>query len=311
MRARFVFEKFTDTDSDPIRDMGIGMFKQIEAWIKTLGLWYPPNINNTSEVLKLCIQRGKKDFIKFLIDVRDDYDKNGALNTCLYYDQYEFIDVLLDKGAKFESLEDKARYIIKLKGKRVSFTPEEALLVSCKIGDFSKFVDLVESGVKLKIGMINALFMGNIYPYANLGKVNEKDDILQYLRDNIDDLEKIVHPGNYKKLERIKTLLGVEKSKGYREYPRGYKIYRILKFIDEVKPLTRREITKFIFELTYGKGTFNPLLNDSYWSTNFPTTIFPNTAIGSQKRFILNIAGKNKLKMLDEKFKKMNVTSYI
>jgi hypothetical protein len=29
MRAKFIFEKFTDDDSDPIRDMGIGFTKKL------------------------------------------------------------------------------------------------------------------------------------------------------------------------------------------------------------------------------------------------------------------------------------------
>jgi len=34
MRARFVFEKFTEDDSDPIRDMGIGLVAKLQEAIK-------------------------------------------------------------------------------------------------------------------------------------------------------------------------------------------------------------------------------------------------------------------------------------
>ena len=37
MRARLIYEKFTE-DSDPIRDMGIGMISKIEKWLKEMNI---------------------------------------------------------------------------------------------------------------------------------------------------------------------------------------------------------------------------------------------------------------------------------
>jgi len=88
MRAKFIYEKFTD-ESDPIKDMGIGMLHRIEEWIKTLKMWYPPAITNIDAVLELCIQNGSgnkaltNEFINFLINAYDNYDKDEALKSCI------------------------------------------------------------------------------------------------------------------------------------------------------------------------------------------------------------------------------------
>ena len=311
MRAKFINEKFTDDDSDPIHDMGIGMEQLLKKWIDSLinskELWFVPK--STDSILDVCITRGKNEFIDYLLDTRDDYNKNQILSKCITYKRNKFIDKLLKKGAKFIHLSEKAYYIIESNGKLVSFTPEEELLVSCKIGDYERFLKCISQGTKIKIGMINSLFQDD-YNYHNFNISSEKSKILQYLRDNIGNLKELIHPRDHKKLDKIKMFLGIETNINPIAYPRGYKIYRILKFIDENYVTSRKEVTIFAYELTYGKGTFNPLTNSSYWTDGFPALVSPRIRVVNNQ-FILNLKGQTDLKKMKAKFGSMKIKSNI
>ena len=166
MRAKFIFEKFTD-ESDPIADMGIGMLHKIEEWIKSLHLMYSPPISDIDEVLRYCISDNKPitdTFIDYLINHYNNYDKNEALRYCIFYQRKTiFADTLIKKGAKFENLSQKAYYVLGMNGTLASLTPEEKLLIACKIGDFNEFKNCIENGVKLKIGMVNSLYIDDCY----------------------------------------------------------------------------------------------------------------------------------------------------
>ena len=305
MRAKFIFEKFTE-DSDPIHDMGIGMVQQIKIWLEKQEPWRQANIKDTNNVLGCLIYNGGPDeFIDFLLDSRNDYDKNKILNWCLNRNRFEFLDKLLKKGAKFQELQQKAYYIIKLNGKLLSFTPEEELIVACKLGDFDKFLELIDDDVKIKIGMINSLFKHDYFYNLNSSTAG-MDDILDYLRDNIDKLEEYIHPRDLSKIDKIKKFLNVKKTTGGQKYPRGYKIYRILKIIDEDNVDNPKDISKFLYELTYGIGTFNPLLHSHYWKDGINDIVIPRVIFQNGK-YILNDIGVAKLTKLKKKFENMKI----
>lgn len=95
-----------------------------------------------------------------------------------------------------------------------------------------------------------------------------------------------------------------------KDYPNGYKIYRILKYIDEVHPESRKDITKFVYELTFGKDTFNPLTNSSYWTDGFESLVQPRITIKNGKMY-LNEKGKEKLKSADAKFAPMKINAHL
>jgi len=305
MRAKFIFEKFTE-DSDPIHDMGIGMVQQIKIWLEKQEPWRQANIKDTTSVLQhLIYNDGPDEFIDFLLDSRNDYDKNKILNWCLNRNRFEFLDKLLKKGAKFQKLQQKAYYIIKLNGKLLSFTPEEELIVACKLGDFDKFLELIDDDVKIKIGMINSLFKHDYFYNLNSSTAG-MDDILDYLRDNIDKLEEYIHPRDLSKIDKIKKFLNVKKTTGGQKYPRGYKIYRILKIIDENNVDNPKDISKFLYELTYGIGTFNPLLHSHYWKDGINDIVIPRVIFQNGK-YILNDTGVEKLTKLKKKFENMKI----
>lgn len=225
-----------------------------------------------------------------------------------FYERYDFIDKLIKLGAKFDNLTQKAFYIIKLDGKLASLTPGEEMKFACLIGDFKKFVKLVNKGVQVKIGYINSMMKREYVPYFSINKPGI-DKILNYLRDNLDKLDEIIHPKDHSKLEKIKDLLNVKRSGKRYEYPRGYKIYRILKFIDENHPKLKKDVVKFIVELTHGVGTFNPLTDASYWSDGF-SIINPRIDVDDKSgEFRLNAKGKRDLKEMEAEFGSMNIES--
>ena len=313
MRARFVLEKFTE-DGDPIRDMGIGIMYQIEKWIKGFRLWRYPDINDTDDVLQILIANSAPDeYIDYLIHHKQNYDKDKILARCFHSNKKNFVDDLIKLGAKLKTLEDKAQYIVELHGKLLTFTPEERLFVACASRNYNEFVKCIEEdGTKLKIGMINSIFNGK-YPYAtsSFNANPQKDEILDYLRDNIDNLEELVHPSNYKKIDKIKMFLGVKISTERKEYSMGYKTYRLLKFVNDTNPSTTRELSKFIYELTYGPGTFNPLTNGSYWCDGLTAALGGKTQPKQDGKMFLNGIGLNKLAVLEKKFGPMNIKAYV
>jgi len=319
MRALYVFEKFSD-DTDPIEDMEIGMLQEIRDWLNKenkRNYWNYVNDHDTEKVLIACIHAHKDEFIEYLINNKDDYDKTDIMSTLLFYekkvgDYIHFIDEIIKKGGYFKELSQKVRYI-EQGGKLISLTDTEKLLLACIIGNFKDFKKSIDNNVKLTMGMINHLFIRNYRYRDNHGLIgqDEKEKIKDYLRNNLDNLEKLVTKGTISKIDKIKRFLGVSESEGVRNYPRGYKIYRILKRAAEEGYDSHSDITRFIYELSYGPNTFNPLVNSSYWSTNFAKMIHPNVRKGSDGIFRITPVGEIKLKTLKRKFGNMKVNAYL
>jgi len=312
MRAKFVFEKFTQ-DGDPISDMAIGMMREIKKWFEDLkrkdDIWSLPNFSNSNGLLRDLISTyAPKKFIEYVLQRDSDYDKDYVLRLFLQNKiSLDLVDYVIKKGGKFEDLSFKIQYI-KIGGKLSSLTPEEELTAASRFGNFDDFKKLVNAGVPLKIGMINSVFKKE-WSYKTEAK-REYEKIRKFLIDNIDRLEDIVHPRDSKKLDRIKSILLTKKSGNARSYPQGYRIYRILKFVNENKPDTRQKIVKFIFELNYGKDSFNPLLHGSYYSDGFRNMICPYLH-GDIFGFKLNNDGKQRLEHYEKKFSGKKIDAYI
>lgn len=309
MRAQFVFEKFTQ-DSDPVHDMGIGIEYQLKDWINKLE-WWKPNIKDTDDVLRaLMHNNGPDKFIDYLLKERNNYRKNDIIGFFISENKekyLKFIDYLIkEKNANISDLRDKIAYI-NLGGTLAPLTPEDHLVIASREGNFNDFKKLVSSGVKVKIGMINSLFKQDWR--WNTGAKKQYDKIKDYLRDNIDELKEIVHPRDLPKLDKIKKYLNIQKEER-KDYPTGYKIYRILKYIDEVHPESKKDITKFTYELTFGKNTFNPLTNSSYWTDGFEALVQPRITMKNGKMY-LNEKGKEKLKKADAKFAPMKIKAHL
>jgi len=283
MRAKFIFEKFTDEDSDPIKDMGIGFTKKINDWIHTEAGYYGKTLHFPD-------------------------NKNEILDYCMRYSKKEFMDFLVSSGAKFADLSEKAKYILLFSGKYASLTPEEELIIACQIGDLNKFETCIDNGVKLKIGMVNSLFKPDWKFNGLSSKTSGKQNkILEYLKDNMDILEDIIHPRDLKKLDKIKSYLNINKPH-HQDYPNGYKIYRITKFVDDFHPTSENEIVKFAYELSHGKNAFNPLLNASHWKDGFDALLYPFVHRDKAGVFSLNQLGKEKLQRMEAKFGNMKIT---
>ncbi len=105
-------EKFEE-HSDPIKDMGIGINKNmIKKWIleNTEYTNWGRNIEEKPYyLLSISAQYGRLDFIEHLIDymnfdinVQDDLAFRSAIFDCKEKNKMEVIKFLLDKGAKLD-----------------------------------------------------------------------------------------------------------------------------------------------------------------------------------------------------------------
>jgi hypothetical protein len=341
MRARYIFEVFTQ-DSDPIVDMGIGMIEQIKKWMNTRAYYHYENID---QALYVCARNEKEEFVKYLLDAGANirYDHDELMRRLQWISSTKIKRLLLDAAKKvhpeilkmrdsankldlievykipvtqaqikdiilnIKTLSDKLEYARQY-GVVINMTHAEELLYSCKTGDFNMFKDAIKNGAKVKKGHVNSLFKSD-YHYERGGRINYtklisgKKAILDYLRSNISNLSKIAYPKDKDKIEKLLNIKPAKK----REYPRGYKIYRLIKYIDENKVSSVNELVKFIYEITYGLGTFNSLINSSYWKDGFDSMVYPNINTSKAGIFTLNQRGIDKLKKMEAKFGSMKI----
>jgi hypothetical protein len=217
-------------------------------------------------------------------------EQGGTFYTTNYYDK------------TINNIPNKQRYIEK-GGKLVTLTPEEELRIAVNTGNLNKFKKIVESGAKVKIGLINELFKHD-YEYGKLKQYGQEEKIKQYLRDS--DLEQIIANKDLKKIDKIKSYLGATKSVD-RQYPHGYKIYRALKFVDKTHPKGAKEILKFIFNLGHGNNSYNPILHGSHWMDGYKALIRPVCDISPDGTHTLSGLGVAKLARLEKKFGTMKI----
>jgi len=67
MRAKFILEKFIE-ESDPIRDMGIGIETLINNWLKTLSYIDLQHTYNKHGMMVQCITHNKPEFFKYFLE---------------------------------------------------------------------------------------------------------------------------------------------------------------------------------------------------------------------------------------------------
>jgi ankyrin repeat protein len=107
MRARFVNEKFVE-DSDPVTDMGIGIRAQISKFMKEID-----EKDTDDNALARCAQRGKLDWVKFLIAAGANIEYNNPVTALRWASLNGHLDVvkeMLKAGADVHSSDDAALY---------------------------------------------------------------------------------------------------------------------------------------------------------------------------------------------------------
>ena len=96
-------EKFVE-DSDPIKDLGIGMIHQIEKFVK---LKEPSAHRN--EYLWTCAKHGNVKYVKYLISIGENvhFDSEKPLKAACIMGHKAVVKVLLEAGAKVNITSDK------------------------------------------------------------------------------------------------------------------------------------------------------------------------------------------------------------
>jgi len=317
MRAKFIYEKFEE-ESDPIKDMGVGIETTIRDWVKNQEPAYShlrsPRAGHSEVLLYPLIKHhAPKEYVKYVIDNTNfnQWELNHFLETALFNNNRDAADVILEVGGKPNKLIDKADYVYKLRGKKLSLTPEEEFKINFFAGNYNHFLKDLKSGQRITKGMINSLFKPESGSYGNYRKRDEplhgKQKIEEYIKNTIEkgNIKSILHPKDYKRIDAIKNMFFRNKSE-YQSYPKGYKIYRALKHIHENPGIRRTDLTKFIYDLSYGKDTFDPMINKGYWSDGFQDLIYPNVDL-TKKTYSLTSVGKEKLKRLENYFKDIKI----
>jgi ankyrin repeat protein len=100
----YINEKFTNNDSDPIKDLGIGMFEQIKKFLKT-GLGVEYSFSDISSIngglmLAFCADGGKTEYVRYLIEngANIHYQDDYAFRYSVKCNYIEIVKLLLDVG---------------------------------------------------------------------------------------------------------------------------------------------------------------------------------------------------------------------
>ena len=91
-------EKFTE-DSDPIRDMGIGIEYKLKQWCKEQHI----SFDDKDEVLFQCVSKKQQKFVKYLIsigiDTKGRWAPYAALRAAILYNDLKIAKILIDAGS--------------------------------------------------------------------------------------------------------------------------------------------------------------------------------------------------------------------
>ena len=160
--------------------------------------------------------------------------------------------------------------------------------------DFTEFKKGLAEGGKLL-----SIFLPEIY---------RKPDFIKYYISVNSDLS-----------DSVKRRFGALSSKQkYKEYPRGYKQWRVLDFLQQQrdKGASKEEIIKLAYELSYGRGSFDPVINNAYWHEIFkefysaPKWFLKSTRKNKDK-YVINDYGKQSAEKLRKKFEPQNIKAYV
>ena len=182
--------------------------------------------------------------------------------------------------------------------------PKKAIDHALNNDDVEMFKQMAKAGVN--IGLDHIIRLDNIIkrgPKFEWGPTK----IVKYLEYDSANIPLVGFKITDKTKEAL-DLISNLKILPYKGYPRGYKQYRVLKFIAESPgKVIRKDVTRLIFELSYGPGSFNPWENSGYWSANFGTTVWPYVS----DNYVINKTGLKKLEELHDKFKDQNIKAYV
>lgn len=159
-------------------------------------------------------------------------------------------------------------------------------------GDIELLKKAFEDGAKLSYGLLR--------------KISSWHNALIYLL-GLEDIDSVLVP---KDAEKIKYILNI-KTMPHKNYPRSYKQYRVLKYVNDNIVTQRQQIIKLIYELGYGPNSFNLLRHSGYWSTSYYQIVGQYYGKVNGGRFVLNRAGREKLNILHNKFKDQDIDPYV
>jgi len=271
MRAIFIFEKFTE-DSDPIGDMGIGIKHLIIQYYKEKIHPFYGNYDGYPKPNELNFNNTKH--------------VNMLVNMFTYYYTINKIDNTSKQFIEYLTLYKKPKDQLRI------------ALESCNL-------DLLKTALNngAKISTLNPIYKNKFY------FIKERKEIFDYLRnlDKQGKLEDITTDA-----ESIRKVLGlVAPRTSYKQYPKGYKMYRVLKYIDENDISLRKDIQKIAYELSYGKNTFHPIQNAGYWGDAFFDAINPRVYKDESGIYRLNSKGIEALNKFKKKFEKLKIDALV
>ena len=167
MKAKKVYEKFVE-DSDPIKDMGIGMDVAIEHFVKEFEKKNSIQFIIPEEAyINVCIAEDKLDFVKYLIEnkkidinyqpsisqkkyllSKQHYLDNAPLIVAIFFNKPEIIKYLVEKGADLNMYGQTV-----IKDHRGGFTGHDisyliALYYACIFTDVLTIKYLMDNGAK-------------------------------------------------------------------------------------------------------------------------------------------------------------------
>jgi len=171
---------------------------------------------------------------------------------------------------------------------RLTTNPDKKLNLAAQYGDLNYFKEIVDQGGRASFNLLKKL-TGD-YHYSRSTKT-----IYPYVVDNLDYIMK------KEDLQKAQdAVYAIDQP--YKSYPKGYKQYRVLKYINDNKVTRRLELIKLIYEMGYGPGSFNEIKSASYWSASFRQIIGQYYDADENGVFKLNDSGLDKLHELEAKF---------
>lgn len=98
MRAKFIYEKF-EADSDPIEDMGIGMKRKFEEFLKLHGIFHAHKPMESA--LGYAANQGEYEIVKFILNsgIHPDLNKGFAMKQAIEAGDLKMIELLCEYGA--------------------------------------------------------------------------------------------------------------------------------------------------------------------------------------------------------------------
>ena len=171
------------------------------------------------------------------------------------------------------------------------------------IAQINSIKNLLKQDAKITFKMFSVVYETARWHW----RLNHADPLLRIIEDLDEKYFK-----TEKDFRKTKEILEIDRVPTVNvTYPRGYKQYRLLKYIKDNYVTTRKELVKLLIELSSGEGTFNPIIHSGYYSTGWKNTYGKYYYKNDEGRLVLTREGEEKLNLLDDKFRKKNIKSTI